>query len=174
MLQWCLRLKNKSTVLFFFLLCVDIMELANQSLVKQNSKTTLCLFMFSCFAIWSVVCARKIDNTELVWSLRLPIPVWVWKGFWGREAALLKRQWCVEEASTLPAPNYKMSKWVASLKLGVCLNVSGGVDFELQRGTRNDNSSPLSGSPRSIPHSASVWWRLHLLCRCSAHHQGFP
>lgn len=93
-----------------------------------------------------------VDKVELFVTVDIHSLLEVVQRLRGERHACLGRQWCVEEASTLPAPNYKTSEWVASLKLYVCLNDAsgGGVDFELWRGARNDNSSPLSASALSL------------------------
>lgn len=120
-----------------------------------------------------------VDNVELFVTVDIHSLLEVVQRLRGERHACLGRQWCVEEASTLPAPNYKTSEWVASLKLYVCLNDASGGVWTLNCGAAHGMTTlahflpPLYLSPRASP-SAAVWWRLHLLCRRSAIHQGFP
>lgn len=124
------------------------------SLIRARRHKTVC--GESRALVWgpsSIPPSFWVDNAELFVTVDIHSLLEVVQRLRGERHASLGRQWCVEEASTLPAPNYKTSEWVASLKLYVCLNDAsggGGVDFELWRSARNDNSSPLSASALSL------------------------
>lgn len=79
----------------------------------------------SCALSWGPLCFPPsfwVDNVELSVAVDIHSLLEVVQRLRGERHACLGRQWCVKEASTLPAPNYKTSEWVAFLKLYVCLN----------------------------------------------------
>lgn len=98
-------------------------------------KSSDMLSLPKCLHVTADIC---IDHIKVVLSLWQSIAV----GDRERRGIPARWQCCVKETFILHATNYEISKWVASFRLTVCLRVSGGVEFELQRCRRNDNSQP--------------------------------